>query len=88
MTSQCDLLEELARVYARAAIDEFLAALCRAGGGGQAVHMTDAIREGEGALETNVSTDSDVSSYSAASPNSAGCKITEDPTHPPIGRRP
>jgi hypothetical protein len=31
MSSQVDLLDELARVYARAAVDEFLAACCREG---------------------------------------------------------
>jgi hypothetical protein len=88
MTSQRDLLEELASVYARAAVDEFLAVFSRAGGQGQVVHMADAIHEGEGIPETKVSTDSVASSYSAASSDSAGCKITEDPTHPPTGRKP
>jgi hypothetical protein len=94
MGNQPDLLEELARVYARAAVDEFLAATTSARPGNESVNEREVVPEVEGTHEAEVSFDSAPSSGAMASSRSAppsdpaGCKITGNPTCPPVGRKP
>ena len=94
MGSQPDLLEELARVYARAAVDEFLAAAKRAPPGNEAVNDSEVVHEVEGTHDTEAFSDSAASTDAVASSRSAppsdptGCKIAGNPTCPPVGRKP
>jgi hypothetical protein len=94
MGSQPDLLEELARLYARAAVDEFLAAAKSARPGNQAVNETEVVHEVEGTNEAGASSDSApspgavASSRSAPPSDPAGCKIADNPTCAPVGRKP
>ena len=94
MGSQPDLLEELARVYARAAVDEFLAAEKRALPGNEAVNEREVVHEVEGTHETESFSDSAASpdavapSRSAPPSDSLGCKIAGNPTCPPGERKP
>ena len=94
MGSQPDLLEELARVYARAAVDEFLAAAKRVLPGNEVVNEREVVPEVEGTHETEACSDSAASPDAVASSRSAprsdpaGCKIAGNPTCPPVGRKP
>jgi hypothetical protein len=94
MGSQPDLLEELARVYARAAVDEFLAAANRTLSGNEAVNEREVVHEVEGTHHTEAFSDSAASpdavasSRSAPPSDAAGCKIAGNPTCPPVGRKP
>jgi hypothetical protein len=58
MDSQPDLLEELARVYARAAVDEFLAAAKRPLPGNEPVNERQVVHEVEGTHNAEASFDS------------------------------
>jgi hypothetical protein len=94
MGSQPDLLEKLARVYARAAVDEFLAAAKRALPGNEAINKREVVHEVEGTHETEAFSDSAASPDAVASSRSAppsdpaGCKIIGNPTCPPVERKP
>jgi hypothetical protein len=55
MSDQPDLLEELARVYARAAVDEFLALLAR-GNFDQAIQCVEAPSDSDGCKIAGVPT--------------------------------
>jgi hypothetical protein len=95
MGSQPDLLEELARVYARAAVDGFLAAAKHPLPGNEPVNEREVVHEVEGTHEAEASFDSApassgavASSRSAPPSDPAGCKITGNPTCPPVGRKP
>jgi len=90
MGSQPDLLEELARVYARAAVDEFLAAAtsARPVNEREVVHEVEGTHETEACSDSAASPDAVASSRSAPPSNPAGCKIVGNPTCPPVGRKP